>query len=148
MDIDPAQPWGIAIDYFGRAVLTDSGHTVQLRIYDQTLGAPLAPDEITGQYPAVYISAQIRETGDDGAELHGFGDTMINPAGAGPVAPDQTSVPAAVAAAVADFQARTASYAALCAAWPPPAADQPPADQTPADQTPGDGGDSDDPPAA
>jgi hypothetical protein len=130
MDIDPSQPWGIAIDYYGRATVTDSGHSVQVRIYDQSFGSPLTPDPITGVYPPVYVSAQITETGDGDAELHGYGDITVAPTGSGPVAPDQTSVPAAVAAAVADFASRTAHYAALCAAWtpaPPPAGTEPPA---------------------
>jgi hypothetical protein len=120
MDIDPAQPWGVALDYYGRATVTDSGHTVVIRVYDQTLGSPLAPDPITGQYPAVYVSAQIREYGTGDAVLQGFGDVIVNPAGTDPVPPDQTSVPAAVAKAVADFRDRADRYTALCAQWAPP----------------------------
>ncbi|WP_063836107.1 hypothetical protein [Actinacidiphila yeochonensis] len=121
MDIDPSQPWGIAIDYFGRASVADSGHDVAVRIYDQTLGSPLAPDPVTDTYPAVYVTAQISESGSDGTVLTGNGLVYLQPSGTSPVAPDQTSVPAAVAAAVADFQTRATGYAALCATWLQPA---------------------------
>jgi hypothetical protein len=129
MDIDPAQPWGIAIDYFGRATLTEDGHTVQIRVFDQTLGGPLTADAGTGRYPSVWVGAQITESGESGgAELYGSGQVVLEPAGTGPVTPDPTAVPAAVAAALADFRARTAAYAALCAAWPAP---QPPTEPAP-----------------
>lgn len=28
MDIDTSQPWGLAIDFAGRATLTEAGHTI------------------------------------------------------------------------------------------------------------------------
>jgi hypothetical protein len=129
MDIDPSQPWGIAIDYYGRAAVTESGLTVQIRVYDQTSGDPLAPDPFTGLYPTVYVTAQIHESGDGDSRLFGIGDVLVAPTGPGPVVPNQTAVPDAVAAAVADFNSRTANYAALCATWapapPPDGATQP-----------------------
>jgi hypothetical protein len=126
MDIDPSQPWGIAIDYYGRATVTDSGHSIDVRITDQTLGGPLVPDPGTGTYPAVHVTAQISEYGDNGAGLTGYGQVYLRPAGTSPVVPDQTSVPTAVAAAVADFQSRAAGYAALCATWLQSGGDTPP----------------------
>jgi hypothetical protein len=117
MDIDTTQPWGVAIDYFGRATITENGHTVQIRVYDQTLGEPLAPDPLTGKYPPVSVTAELSEHGDGDCLLRGYGEVMLSPSGTGPVVPDQTSVQTAVSAAVTDFQARTAAYAALCAAW-------------------------------
>ena len=117
MDIDPTQPWGIAIDYFGRATVTEAGHTVQIRVYDQTMGEPVVPDPYYGTYPTVYINARITEAGDGGTQLYGSGDLMVQPVGTDPVVPNQTAVPDTVAAAVADFEANRANYAALCAAW-------------------------------
>lgn len=118
MDIDTTQPWGVAIDYAGRATVTDSGHTVHLRIYDNSLDPVSEPDSLTGQYPPVYVTAQIGESGDLGAQLRGFGQAVVQPSGTDPVVPDQSAAQEAVAAAVADFNARTAAYAALCAQWP------------------------------
>ena len=124
MDIDTTQPWGVAIDYAGRATVTDSGHTVHLRIYDNSLDPVAEPDSLTGQYPPVYVTAQIVERGDQGAELRGFGQVVVAPTGTDPVAPDQSAAQSAVSAAVADFTARAAAWTALCAQWPatpPPA---------------------------
>ncbi|MFI5865589.1 ATP-binding protein [Streptomyces sp. NPDC051546] len=120
MNIDPTQPWGLAIDYAGRAVVTEAGHTVQVRVYDAGLGGALEPDPVSG-YPSVYVTAQFTETGELGTQLRGSGQVVLDPAGTGPVAPDQTAVATAVAAALADFQSRTEAYAALCEAWLPQA---------------------------
>jgi hypothetical protein len=117
MDIDPTQPWGVAIDYAGRATVTDSGHTVYLRVYDNSLDPVAEPDSLTGQYPPVYVTAQISEHGDLGTEVRGFGQAVVPPSGTDPVLPSQSAAPAAVAAAVADFNARIAAYAALSAQW-------------------------------
>lgn len=118
MDIDTTQPWGIAIDYAGRATVTDSGHTVYVRVYDNSLAPVPQPDSLTGQYPPVYVTAQIIESGGLGSEVRGFGQVVVPPTGTAPVVPDQTAPRAAVAAAVADFDNRIAAYAALCALWP------------------------------
>lgn len=77
MDIDTTQPWGIALDYFGRATITESGHTVRIRVYDQTMGEPLAPDPLTGTYPQVYVSAQVTETGANFSQLRGYGEVVV-----------------------------------------------------------------------
>lgn len=118
MDIDTTQPWGVAIDYAGRATVTDSGHTVHLRIFDNSLDPLSEPDPGTGQYPPVYLTAQISESGELGSEVRGFGQAVVQPEGTDPVAPDQAAAQSAVAAAVADFNARLAAFAALCALWP------------------------------
>ncbi|MBT2445916.1 ATP-binding protein [Streptomyces sp. ISL-43] len=118
MNIDPAQPWGIAIDYAGRATLTEAGHSIQVRVYDAGLGGTLELDPVSG-YPSVYVTAQFTETGDLGTQLRGSGQVVLDPPPEGPVTPDRTAVASAVAAALADFEARTAAYAALCATYSP-----------------------------
>ncbi|MFB6615951.1 ATP-binding protein [Streptomyces sp. NPDC085524] len=118
MNIDPTLPWGIAIDYAGRAIVTEAGHTVQIRVYDAGLGGSFEPDPVSG-YPAVYVTAQFTEDGALGAQLRGAGQVVLYPAGMNPVAPDQTAVATAVAEAIADFESRVASYAALCARFTP-----------------------------
>lgn len=120
MNIDPAQPWGIAIDYAGRATVTEAGHSVQVRVHDAGLGGALEPDPVSG-YPSVYVTAQFTESGGPGTQLRGSGQVVLEPSGAGPVTPDQSAVATAVAAAVADFDSRVAAYAQLCAAWQPTA---------------------------
>lgn len=121
MNIDTTQPWGVAIDYAGRATVTDSGHTVNLRIFDNSLDQVAEPDSFTGQYPPVYITAQFSERGDLGVEIRGFGQVVVQPVGTAPVVPDQTAAQSAVAAAVSDFNSRVAAFSALCALWPPAA---------------------------
>lgn len=117
MDIDTSQPWGIAIDYAGRATLTEAGHTIHVNVSDTSLSSIIAPDSITGTYSPVNITAQFTETGGNGAVLRGTGRVTVMPVGTAPVVPDQTAVQRAVAAALADFQANRAAYVALCAAW-------------------------------
>ena len=118
MDIDTTQPWGLAIDYAGRATLTDSGHVIHVNVSDAGFSSVIGPDSITGTYAPVTVSAEFTEAGDDGAVLRGTGRVTVPPVGTDPVVPDQTAVQRAVAAALADFQANTAAYAALCARWP------------------------------
>ncbi|MFI6038658.1 ATP-binding protein [Streptomyces sp. NPDC051315] len=117
MDIDTSQPWGVAIDYAGRATLTEAGHTIHVNVSDTSLNSIIAPDSITGTYSPVNITAQFTETGDNGALLRGTGRVTVMPVGTAPVVPDQTAVQRAVAAALADFRANRAAYVALCAAW-------------------------------
>ncbi|MEV6181425.1 hypothetical protein [Streptomyces sp. NPDC052015] len=117
MDIDTSQPWGLAIDYAGRATLTEAGHTVYVNVSDTSFNSIIAPDSITGTYSPVTITAQFSETGDNGAVLRGTGRVTVMPIGTDPVVPDRTAVQRAVAAALADFRANTAAYVALCAAW-------------------------------
>ncbi|WP_024755379.1 hypothetical protein [Streptomyces exfoliatus] len=132
MIIDPAQPWGVAIDYAGRATVTDSGHTLDVRIYDTTLGGALEVDPMTGEYPQVYVTAQLGETGAAGSALRGSGLVILNAQGGQPVGPNPEAVRDAVAAALADFESRRAAYAALCTTWAPPApAPTPTPDPTP-----------------
>ncbi|WP_037680474.1 hypothetical protein [Streptomyces griseus] len=119
MDIDPTQPWGIAIDYAGRATLTEEGHTVYINVTDTSLSSIITPDPLTGQYSPVSVTAQFTETGINGAVLRGYGRIGVEPVGTDPVAPDPTAVPRAVAAAVSDFQANTEAYVNLCARWTP-----------------------------
>ncbi|MFH8725462.1 ATP-binding protein [Streptomyces termitum] len=116
---DPAQPWGVAIDYAGRGTVTESGHTVGVRLYDNTLGGPLDIDPVTGEYPAVYVTAQTVENGGNGVQLRGYGMTVVQPTHGRPVLPDPAAVVRAVTAALADFETRRAAFAALCAAWAP-----------------------------
>ncbi|MFB7517829.1 ATP-binding protein [Streptomyces sp. NPDC056144] len=121
MNIDPNQPWGVAIDYAGRATVTEGGHTLDIRIYDSALGGALQVDSVTGEYPQVFVTAQLGEAGTAGSALRGNGVVVLNAQGGVPVAPNRTAVPEAVAAALADFEERRAAYAALCATWAPPA---------------------------
>ncbi|MFF3203011.1 ATP-binding protein [Streptomyces sp. NPDC002962] len=119
MDIDPTQPWGLAIDYAGRATLTESGHTVHVNVSDTSLSSIIGPDSISGTYSPVNVTAQFTETGEGGAVLRGTGRITIMPVGADPVVPDPTAVRRAVADALTDFAANAAAYAALCARWQP-----------------------------
>ncbi|WP_329380764.1 ATP-binding protein [Streptomyces sp. NBC_01351] len=118
MNIDPTLPWGIAIDYAGRATVIEDGHTIQVRVYDAGLGGTLEPDPVSG-YPAVYVTAQFTENGDLGAQLRGSGQVILNPPPTGPVLPDQTAVAEAVAASLADFGSRVAAYTTLCSTFTP-----------------------------
>ncbi|MFI9112302.1 ATP-binding protein [Streptomyces venezuelae] len=120
MNIDPTEPWGVAIDYAGRAAVTEDGHTVDVRVYDNSLGHALQRDPVTGQYPAVYVTAEVTEKGTGDAVLRGSGLIIVDARDGAPVVPDPTSVQRAVTAALADFETRRADCAALCAAWAPP----------------------------
>ncbi|MFF3845288.1 ATP-binding protein [Streptomyces sp. NPDC002328] len=117
MDIDTDQPWGLAIDYAGRATLTEADHTVYVNVSDTSFNSIIAPDSVTGTYSPVTVTAQFSETGDSGAVLRGTGRVTVMPVGTAPVVPDQTAVQRAVAAALEDFRANAAAYVALCAAW-------------------------------
>ncbi|GAA3374269.1 hypothetical protein GCM10020367_37500 [Streptomyces sannanensis] len=119
MNIDPAQPWGLAIDYAGRATVTEGGHTLGVRIYDNTLGGALEPDSLTGEFPPVYVTAQIGESGEAGSVIRGSSFVVLTPQAGQPVVPDPNAVRDAVEAALADFENRRAAYAALCATWTP-----------------------------
>ncbi|MFF9341652.1 MULTISPECIES: ATP-binding protein [unclassified Streptomyces] len=119
MTPDPTQPWGVAIDYAGRGSVVEQGHAVTVRLYDNSLGGPLELDPMTGEYPAVYVSAQVTENGTAGAQLRGYGLAMVQPTGGRPAVPDPEAVARAVASALTDFETRRASYATLCAAWTP-----------------------------
>ncbi|MFR9789639.1 ATP-binding protein [Streptomyces sp. MB22_4] len=119
MDIDTTQPWGHEIDYAGRATITEAGHTIHINVTDNSLSYVIGPDPVTGTYPPVTVMAQFTESGADFTELRGWGQVTVMPVGTDPVVPDQTAIQRAVAAALADFEANTASYAALCAKWPP-----------------------------
>ncbi|MEU8616677.1 ATP-binding protein [Streptomyces sp. NPDC048623] len=125
MNIDPTQPWGVAIDYAGRATVTENGHTVLVRVFDNTLGGILERDPVTGQYPAVNVSAQLAESGTGDVVLRGSGLIAVPGQGGLPVVPDATAVQRAVAAALADFETRRLAYAALCAAQAPVAPENP-----------------------
>ncbi|MER7514784.1 ATP-binding protein [Streptomyces sp. NPDC126499] len=134
MKIDPTQPWGVAIDYAGRAIVTENGHTLNIRVYDNSLGYALDRDPVTGQYPSVYVTAEFNEKGDGDASLRGAGLVTVAARDGAPVVPDATAVQRAVAAALADFESRRAAYAALCAAWAP--APESPAEPSPAEPAP------------
>ncbi|MET7652516.1 MULTISPECIES: ATP-binding protein [unclassified Streptomyces] len=119
MDIDPTQPWGLAIDYAGRATLTESGHTIHVNVSDTSLSSVVGPDSISGTYSPVNVTAQFTETGEGGAVLRGTGRVTIMPVGTDPVVPDRTAVQRAVAEALTDFATNAAAYLALCAQWQP-----------------------------
>ncbi|MFJ1811875.1 MULTISPECIES: ATP-binding protein [unclassified Streptomyces] len=119
MDIDPTQPWGLAIDYAGRATLTESGHTIHVNVSDTSLSSVIGPDSISGTYSPVNVTAQFTETGEGGAVLRGTGRVTIMPVGTDPVVPDRTAVQRAVAEALTDFATNAAAYVALCAQWQP-----------------------------
>lgn len=127
MNIDPTQPWGVAIDYAGRATVTENGHALDVRVSDNTLGGSLERDPMTGEYPSVYVSAQVTESDGADTTLRGAGLVVVNAQGGVPVVPDPTAVQRAVTAALDDFERRRAASAALCAAWDP----APPAPPTP-----------------
>jgi hypothetical protein len=137
MDIDPTQPWGVTIDYAGRATVVEDGHTIHVNVTDSSLSTVIQPDSITGRYPSVTVTAQFTETGENATVLRGYGRITIDPAGTDPVTPDRTAVQRAVTAALADFRANTAQYAALCARWTP-------GDGSTDDGTAPDGGTTDD----
>ncbi|MER5887312.1 ATP-binding protein [Streptomyces sp. NPDC001941] len=137
MNIDPTLPWGVAIDYAGRATVTEGGHTIGVRVYDNAIGGLLERDPVTGEYPPVYVSAQFAEAGPAGdAALRGSGTAAVQGVEGSPVVPDPTAVQRAVAAALADFEARRAAYAALCAAWAPGAPVPGPAPEDPGTPAP------------
>ncbi|MFC7918799.1 ATP-binding protein [Streptomyces cinereoruber] len=119
MNIDPTQPWGVAIDYAGRATVTENGHPLSVRVYDNGLGHLLERDPITGEYPSVIVSAEFARAGTGDTVLRGYGTAVVEARGGVPAVPDPTAVQKAVAAALADFEARRAAYAALCATWEP-----------------------------
>ncbi|MFD0370516.1 ATP-binding protein [Streptomyces sp. NPDC059071] len=119
MNIDPGQPWGVAIDYAGRATVTENGHTLNVRVHDNSYGYLLERDPVTGQYPSVYITAEVNEKGVGDALLRGSGQVVVPAQNGVPAVPDPTAVQRAVAAALADFETRRAAYAALCATWAP-----------------------------
>ncbi|MFB6838828.1 ATP-binding protein [Streptomyces sp. NPDC056361] len=124
MNIDPTLPWGVAIDYAGRATITEQGHTITIRVFDNGLGYTLERDPFTGEYPSVNITAEFAKPGTGDAALRGYGVATVHAKDGVPAVPDPTAVQRAVAAALADFETRRANYAALCAAWDP-AAQQP-----------------------
>ncbi|WP_128980809.1 ATP-binding protein [Streptomyces roseicoloratus] len=119
MNIDPAYPWGVAIDYAGRVTVTEDGHTVAVRVHDNSLGNTLERDPVTGQYPSVYVTAQTSESGTGDTVLRGSATVLVDGRNGAPVVPDPTAVERAVTAALADFEARRSAYAALCATWAP-----------------------------
>ncbi|MCT9083895.1 hypothetical protein, partial [Streptomyces fulvoviolaceus] len=118
MDIDTTQPWGLAIDFAGRATITEAGHTVYVNVSDTSLSSIIAPDSITGTYSPVNITAQFTESGTNSSVLRGSGRVTVMPAGTDPVVPDQTAIQRAVAAALVNFEENTAAYRALCTQWP------------------------------
>ncbi|MEU2547449.1 ATP-binding protein [Streptomyces roseolus] len=130
MTPDPTQPWGLAIDYAGRGSVVEQGHAVAVRLYDNSLGGPLELDPMTGEYPAVHVTAQVTENGTAGAQLRGYGLAVVQPTGGRPAEPDPDAVVRAVTSAVTDFETRRTAFAALCAAWAP--APEPAPDPAPA----------------
>ncbi|WP_406061224.1 ATP-binding protein [Streptomyces sp. NBC_01077] len=124
---DPNHPWGLAIDYAGRGTVAENGHAIAVRLYDNTLGGPLERDPMTGEYPAVYVTAQISESGENGAFLRGYGQVTVNPPPGNPAVPDPTAVQRAVEASLTDFETRRLANATLCARWAPAAPEPEPA---------------------
>ncbi|MFF8276756.1 ATP-binding protein [Streptomyces lateritius] len=122
MNTDPTQPWGVAIDYAGRAVVAENGHTLNVRVYDNSLGYTLELDPVTGQYPSVYVTAELTEKDAGDAFLRGSGLIIVHARDGVPAVPDPAAVQRAVEAALADFERRRAAYATLCATWAPPPA--------------------------
>ncbi|MFI5877745.1 ATP-binding protein [Streptomyces sp. NPDC051554] len=119
MDIDTTQPWGLAIDFAGRATITEAGHTVYVNVSDSSYNSVIAPDSVTGIYSPVTVTAQFTESGTNSSALRGSGRVSVMPVGTAPVIPDQTAIQRAVAAALADFVDSTAAYTALCTKWTP-----------------------------
>ncbi|WP_051800879.1 hypothetical protein [Streptomyces sp. NRRL F-525] len=135
MDIDTTQPWGLAIDFAGRATITEAGHTIYVNVSDSSYNSIIAPDSISGTYAPVTVAAQFTEWGANGSAIRGSARTTIMPIGTAMVVPDQTAVQSVVAAALANFVDNTASYTALAAKW------------TPSNDDPGDGDGTEDPTA-
>ena len=117
MDIDTTQPWGLAVDFAGRATLTEAGHTIHVNVTDTSLSDIIGPDSITGTYSPVSITAQFTEPGTNNSVLRGYGRVTVLPVGTDPVVPDQTAIQRAVAAALTNFADNTAAYTALCTKW-------------------------------
>ncbi|MFH9722868.1 ATP-binding protein [Streptomyces sp. NPDC017254] len=132
MNIDPTQPWGVAIDYAGRASVAENGHTLSVRVYDNGLGYTLERDPITGQYPSVHVSAEFARAGTGDATLRGFGLVVVEAKDGVPAVADPTAVQRAVTAALADFETRRAAYASLCATWAPAPEPEPAPEPAPA----------------
>ncbi|MFE2555217.1 ATP-binding protein [Streptomyces sp. NPDC059352] len=131
MNIDPTQPWGVAIDYAGRASVIENGHTLAIRVYDSGLGYALERDPFTGQYPSVNVSAEFARSGPGDATLRGFGLVVVEARDGVPAVPDPTAVQRAVTAALADFETRRAAYASLCDTWAPAEPPAPEPEQAP-----------------
>ncbi|WP_327401954.1 ATP-binding protein [Streptomyces sp. NBC_01288] len=127
MDIDTTQPWGLAIDFAGRATITEAGHTIYVNVSDSSYNSIIAPDSISGTYAPVTVAAQFTEWGANGSAIHGSARTTIMPIGTAMVVPDQTAIQTVVATALANFVENTAIYTALAAKW------------TPSNDDPGDG---------
>ncbi|WP_416966071.1 ATP-binding protein [Streptomyces sp. Agncl-13] len=119
MDIDTTQPWGLAIDFAGRATITEAGHTIYVNVSDSSYNSVIAPDSVSGTYAPVTVAAQFTETGTNGAAIRGSARTTIMPIGTAMVVPDQTAIQSVVAAALANFVDNTASYTTLAAKWTP-----------------------------
>ncbi|MFI2430261.1 ATP-binding protein [Streptomyces sp. NPDC018693] len=137
MDIDPTQPWGLAIDYAGRATLVEAGHTIHINVSDSGFSSVIGPDSITGTYLPVNISAEFTETGPRGVTLRGYGRVTVHPVGTAPVVPDQSAIQRAVTEALTDFNSNTAAYLTLCTTWTPnPGDDEPPTDPSPNEPDP------------
>lgn len=121
MDIDTTQPWGLAIDFAGRATITEAGHTIYVNVSDSSYNSIIAPDSISGTYAPVTVAAQFTEWGANGSAIRGSARTTIMPIGTAMVVPDQTAIQTVVAAALANFVENTAAYTTLAAKWTPPA---------------------------
>ncbi|MFJ9246054.1 ATP-binding protein [Streptomyces sp. NPDC101776] len=119
MDIDTTQPWGLAIDFAGRATIVEAGHTVYVNVSDSSYNSIIAPDSVSGTYAPVTVAAQFTETGANGSAIRGSARTTIMPIGTAMVVPDQTAIQNVVAAALANFVDNTAAYTALSAKWTP-----------------------------
>ncbi|MFB7498454.1 ATP-binding protein [Streptomyces sp. NPDC056161] len=120
MDIDTSQPWGLAIDFAGRATITEAGHTVYINVADTSVSNIIGPDSLTGTYSPVHVTAQFTEKGAHNTVLRGGGMITVMPVGTDPVVPDQTAIQQAVAAALADFADNVSACTALCAQWTSP----------------------------
>ncbi|MFF4748452.1 ATP-binding protein [Streptomyces sp. NPDC002514] len=120
MDIDTSQPWGLAIDFAGRATVTEAGHTVYINVADTSVSNIIGPDSLTGTYSPVHVTAQFTESGAHNTVLRGVGRITVMPAGTDPVVPDQTAIQQAMAAALADFADNVTAYTALCTRWTSP----------------------------
>ncbi|WP_089099468.1 hypothetical protein [Streptomyces hyaluromycini] len=119
MDIDTTQPWGLAIDFAGRATVDEAGHTIHVNVSDSSLSDIIGPDPITGTYSPVNITAQFAEAGTNNSVLRGIGRVTVLPLGTDPVVPDQTAIQRAVAAALTNFDQNRAAYSTLCTTWTP-----------------------------
>ncbi|MFJ2717398.1 hypothetical protein [Streptomyces sp. NPDC087437] len=105
MDIDPTQPWGIALDYAGRAMepVQEGGFTVDVAIQDSEPGRRDTPT----------VRASIFVQSPDGLFIDNLAYTEVAASMSGYWKPDPDKVKTAVEQAVAEANAKLDWLASL-----------------------------------